>query len=519
MNQKNVKYLMLSKSDVTLMAAGTVINEPSDLTEGQLAIVNSANTTVVANQTTVSPYMVRVVQRVGDELIFSPWIDASKLRKVSAVTGVKSTEQVSFVGYNGTSGSLGGAPASTADYILKGIIKNTKTTYNCTPFITHWSYQAAAAATEQTIAGGLLASFNAWAKRFPEKVLTCERVAATTSVAALATATMVKVTNGSKSVSALLPTIATAAFNPAASTTSVVANAVFNMPSYNGRTFTFTAAALGAGAGYHTILIGTTAYTVADVNDAAANSTAIAAAINAGTQATCVAEGAGVTTITYNEGQYFLPPVVGYKDADANGAYDGYVAVTIASGDAVPVKYLYAATTTAATFELDQPWQGPTGYVIDGTTAATNCGTVTLNGDDFGLKFTSKALPVDFEKRNYEKVRFELGIDGDFPTAVTVTDSVAASEGVGVYAQIGILERQAQMNEGQAWLSTYPSVNYRNETAKMAASDFPLYQTIVDFYDDAMTPVLGDTVKSYATVIIATPNATGHGLIGDVFGI
>lgn len=513
MNQKNVKYLMLSKSDATLMAAGTVINEPGDLTEGQLAIVNSANTTVTTDQTGTSPYMVRVVQRVGDELIFSPWIDASKLRKVTAVTGVKSTEQVSFVGYNGTSGSLGGAPASTSDYILKGIIKNTKTTYNCTPFITHWSYQAAASASEQTIAKGLLDSFNAWAKRFPEKVLACERVAATTSVAAHDTATVVKLTNGSKSVALYIKATAPNT-TLTASTTTIAANTVINAPSWNGRTFTFTCLdAVG-----HTCHIGTESYYIADQNTAADgsdNATALVALINAGTVATAVAATAAVT-VTYNDNFYGLPPMVFSNVAAAPTT----VAVTIASGDAVPVKYVVSATTAAAaTYVLDTEWQGPTGYAYTGTTAATHVGETTLNGDDFGLKFTSKVLPVSFEKRNYEKVRFELGVDGDFPTDVTVTDSVAASEGVGVYAQIGILERQAQMNEGQAWVQSYPSVNYRNETAKMAAYDFPLYQTIVDFYDDAMTPVLGDTVKSYGTVIIATPNATGHGLIGDVFGI
>jgi len=514
MNQKNVKYLMLSKSDVTLLAAGTVINEPTDLTEGQLAIVNSANTTVVASQVAVAPYLVRVVQRVGDELIFSPWIDASKLRKVTAVTGVKSTEQVSFVGYNGTSGSIGGAPASTADYILKGIIKNTKTTYNCTPFIAHWSYQAAASASEQTIAGGLLTSFNAWAKRFPEKVLTCERVAATTAVAALGgSGTVAKLTNGSKTVHAYIKAAA-ANTTLTADDFTVAVGDVINIPSWNGRTFTFSCLdAVG-----HTCHIGTESYYIADAATAADgsdNATALVALINAGTVATAVAAVA-VVTVTYNDNFYGLPPMV-FSDVAAAPAR---VAVTITSGDAVSVKYKAAATaTTAATFTLDTEWQGPTGYVHDFTAEATSIGVTTLNGDDFGLKFTSKALPVDFEKRNYEKVRFELGVDGDFPTVVTVTDSVAASEGIGVYAQIGILERQAQMNEGQAWVNAYPSVNHRNETAKMAAYDFPLYQTIVDFYDDAMTPVLGDTVKSYGTVIIATPNATGHGLIGDVFGI
>ena len=75
------------------------------------------------------------------------------------------------------------------------------------------------------------------------------------------------------------------------------------------------------------------------------------------------------------------------------------------------------------------------------------------------------------------------------------------------------------MNDGQAWVDAYPSRSHRAEAAKINDEDFPLYQTIVEFYDDNFKPLLGDTPKSYATLVIATPNSTGHGLIGDVFGI
>ena len=61
------------------------------------------------------------------------------------------------------------------------------------------------------------------------------------------------------------------------------------------------------------------------------------------------------------------------------------VAVTIASGDAVSVKYVAAATAAAATFELDEPWQGPTGYVIMVPTEATNIGITTLTANAWGL--------------------------------------------------------------------------------------------------------------------------------------
>ena len=160
MNQKNVKYLMVGTADLTLMASGTVISSAADMTEGQLAIVNSTNTTVTTDQTGTAPYMVRVVQKVGDDLVYSPFVDCSKLAGVRAQTGVVPSEQVSYVGYNGTSGAL--VDAASSDYIIKGIMKNVKTTYNITPQINHWSYRSGSTTTEAAVAKGLLDSFNAW---------------------------------------------------------------------------------------------------------------------------------------------------------------------------------------------------------------------------------------------------------------------------------------------------------------------------------------------------------------------
>lgn len=515
MIQKNVKYFMLGTADLTLMTAGTVISSAADMTEGQLAIVNSTNTTVTTDQTGTAPYLVRVVQRVGDELVYSPFIDCSKLRGVRKIDGVNPSEQVSFVGYNGTSGAL--EDAASSDYIIKAIMKNVKTTYNTTPDINHWSYKSAASTSEAAVAKGLLDSFNAWAKRNPEDVLRAERVAATTSVAALTGSGVIyKLTKGLKAVSAYTKTVAASAALTA-STASVTAGDTIHIASTGAKSFSFDALDTD-----HVIYIGSTSYVVADAGTAADgsdNQDAIVTAINAGTQATAVASSTATVTITYKPHIYgTLPPMV-ISDADGTPAN---IAVTALSGDLIPVKYKVSATTSAAaTFELDAPWQGETGYLYESTGATTtsSIGVATLNGDTWGLKFTGKALPVDAEKWNYEKVRFELGLDGDFASTVPVTYSVKANEGIGTKAHLGIIERQAQMNEGQAWVNAYPSVNHRSEIAKMSDSLFPLDQVIVDFYDDNFVPLLGDTPKSYGTVVIATPNGTGQGLIGDVFGI
>jgi len=419
MNQKNVKYLMLGVNNEDIMASGTVIGGPDDLTEGVLAIVDETNETVTTEQTSGK---VRVVQRVGDELIYSPFIDVEKIRRKVSVSGVAATEQVSYVGYNGSSGSLDADTES--DYIIKGIIENVKTVYNGTPFITHWSYKSGASTSQYAIAAGLIESFNKWRKRFAEKVLKADAV----------TSTAVDASN------------------------DFLGDAI--------------------------VVKGLKAFTVAE----------------------SVAEDDGGVYATDTEiavGDFVRIGAVGEGTALTDNVYK----VTAISG----------VGTAEATITVDRPINN-----ASGTYTATDSDIEVIPAADIGdvgIKFTGIALPTDAETRNYEKVRFELGIMGDFTIDTTVTYDTDPSEGNGTYGQIASLERQAAMNEGKAWVQAYPTISYRSQADQIASADYPLYQVIIDFYDDDFKPLLGDTPKSYATVVIATPNATGAGKLETVFAI
>ena len=107
---------------------------------------------------------------------------------------------------------------------------------------------------------------------------------------------------------------------------------------------------------------------------------------------------------------------------------------------------------------------------------------VGIVGNGFVGNAVAKGFNLFAETKVYEKVRFEIGLDG-FTDAVLVTDSVLPSEGVGTQAQLAIFERQASMNDGQAWVQAYPSVQERAEVAKVTASLFPFDQVIIDNND------------------------------------
>ena len=62
---------------------------------------------------------------------------------------------------------------------------------------------------------------------------------------------------------------------------------------------------------------------------------------------------------------------------------------------------------------MDEPWQGPTGYVYAaGTTEATGFGVATLNAANaWGLKFTGVNQPFNPQVDENVKVNFDVLTD------------------------------------------------------------------------------------------------------------
>lgn len=325
----------------------------------------------------------------------------------------------------------------------------------------------------------------------PFRAILCDRIARVTSVAAHDTATIAYLVNGSKTVTLYTKTKAASAALTASATT-IDAGTVVNIPSYNGRTFTFDPTAED-----HVVYIGETSYVVADAGDAAANGAAIVIAINAGTQA--IASGTTTVTITYLENTRALPPMV-ISDADGTPAT---VAVTIASGDAVPVQYVVAATTAAAaTYTLDEPWQGPSGYVYIGTTAATNIGESTLNAANaWGLKFTGVMEPFNPVTGKWTMVRFDV-LGGAFGSFGTEYKAVKANEGHGNWRAVATLEQYAQGNETFYRTSNYPYTP--NRTEAVAGTGGLGYDVITAIFKKSVDfAASGVTVSSPFTLVLA----------------
>lgn len=471
---------------------------PDALPLGSAVLVKTDDKTVEWGAVAANTEYQVVARALDGTIRRSPAFTTADILSKTTQTYTLSTEQVKFFGYDGSAVVGFGTPVTGSTYSLAFWLKHTANTLNNTPEVKTVHY-IATGTTQSAMAKGFQDSFlrTFSTMREPNKVILCDRVALTTSVAAGDTYNMALFTNGSKSVTLWTKdTAATAAVT--ASSTTVASGVVINVPSYNGRSFTFTATADD-----HVIYIGGTSYYVADAGTAQQNADAIVVAINAGTQASASdAAGASTTvTIVYKEGQYYLPPVV-FSNPDAAPAT---VAVTIATGDAIPVKYKTSAATTGAYMTLDNPWQGPTGYTYNGTTEATHSGEATLTSDTWGLKFTGVAQPFNAVTDEVNKVSFDIQ-SSDFGTLVEY-ESVKPTLGSGTFQQVSYLEKFAQWGDKGVVVSAYPPTVYASETN--SAYGYNLY-TVVCNKKPYTSSTTGVTPSNLFTIIIAL-KAT-HGL-------
>jgi hypothetical protein len=205
--------------------------------------------------------------------------------------------------------------------------------------------------------------------------------------------------------------------------------------------------------------------------------------------------------------------------SSADDATFANVTITIASGDATPVKYLaYATTSAAATFLLDTEWLGETGYAYTGTTAATNTGIGTAP-TAWGIKMTGVSPFANnlfiAGTTKYEVPSFKTTVSGftsttvyDYDSSVSTSLGSAASKGTGSYWEASELEWNTQGEEGKKVRMGLPLFQSRSNA--LSTDDY--YDVVMlKYYDDSFTSdALGLNPKAVKTLLIygATVNGT-----------
>lgn len=479
------------------LSSGTKV---TTLPEGQVALVD-AGMRIIANLAALtSGQKFHIVQGmgVGNPVLKLPALTSGSYT-LSGLTYSAPSEQITYVGYNGSSGAIDGDETSTA-YEIAVRFKNNDEANRSQQNYLYGSFKTGATASHKATTTGLTKSLIKQFNETPTNMIKVERVVSGTVADWTGTGTIVKFTKGSKIVRFYVAGDGVMT----ASTGTVADAAVISVPSEQSKSFTFTALTTVD----HDIYIGETLYDVAGAGSAAAEATAIAAAINAGTQAYATVSTAAVT-VTPRPGVVFPAPVV---ITDAGGTPAAAAVIENAVGDRQPSMYVVdGSVSDAASFVLDVAYQGETCYVVGGTyTQGTNSnGGVIASPGNYGIRLVGLPNPYDVMKwRNYHKNRFVVALSDEFNETPKTTNT-HASEGIGAIEEVKQAEFETWGNEGQGLAGTPPEI--RNSITIPTDTRF----SVIDFRQEnevssnVSSSKLGMNVRVYLGIVNADDSGIG----------
>ena len=113
MDQKDVMNIMVGRdvgAKSTANATGTAIATYSDLKDGELVVVNPHNVVVGATEILtdglIAKYGFKFIVRKGTKLEHSDLMKIDNIRSCDGIADSAAAVQVSYIGYNGSSGAI-----------------------------------------------------------------------------------------------------------------------------------------------------------------------------------------------------------------------------------------------------------------------------------------------------------------------------------------------------------------------------------------------------------------------------
>ena len=199
---KNVTQLFVAKSISKTATAGLVIDAYTDIADGEVCVVDprtNAQLTTASYPAGLDRF--KVIQRSGTKLIHSDVVKSGTVKKynISLPASNPAAEQIDYVGYNGTTGSIADLIASNIYTIRLYIRENTISGFMQQKIKEGFWKSGTSAPTQSQIAKGLVESLIKNYSREPVQDLRFERINSGAAANALGTATL-SVTNGSTKV-------------------------------------------------------------------------------------------------------------------------------------------------------------------------------------------------------------------------------------------------------------------------------------------------------------------------------
>lgn len=197
---KNVNQLFVGKNISKTGTASLVITGPSVIADGEVCVVdprNNVHLTTAGYPAGLDGF--RICQRSGDKLIFSDVVKAGSVRKysISLPASNPASEQVDYIGYNGSAGSIADLVANNIYTVRLYILDSTISGFMQQKIKEGFWKSGASVPTQQAVAKNLVESLIKNYSREPIQDIRFERVNAGAAANALGTATAT-VTQGSK---------------------------------------------------------------------------------------------------------------------------------------------------------------------------------------------------------------------------------------------------------------------------------------------------------------------------------
>lgn len=482
MFENQVTYQYIGKADVDTLANGVKVTKASDITVGALVVLDAENKAV---QGTAATGRVRIAQRIGNQLIYSPFFDMAKITNPIHEDYVAPVEQVSYVGYNGTTGSLDGVANKLV--VMQVILQHTMATLNNSPMIKTVPYKTVGA-TQAELALGLVNSANSvFNKRTtPDSLIKFERTMDEAGAVLGTSVDTLTFTKGSKYFSADDIDDATGAG------TVLTLGDYLKIPSRDDMEITLT----GASGTAIVAIVGTGLSHTATFNSSLTTTASDFVTANAAAYLavglTLTSAAAVLTIVKANKSA--ISAAVGTA-TNATGDLAGTALWGTNLTDAVYA--ITAINTTTNIGTLDTEFRSDSFAAEDDS--FTRIDSATALAAEMGIRMIGLA-PSSFNPivDTYQKVEFKITSD-DFVT-MEFTTADEPIKGVGTFEQVAVQEIYSAMNEGQGrFLSTYPPTTYRQEANVDTEYDLITFGGL----DDAFSDIVGNNPKSTQNFILA----------------
>lgn len=169
----NAMHVLVAGNLARTTSASIDPNSANYLADGEVLVVDEAGT-VLDTTSVLTKDEVRLVQRSGDELFWSPVVRASEIKRYIGSAYATDVEQLTYLGFNGTTGAID--VIADNDYLVRVIRQDIQATYMNKEMLKFGAYRTGASATQDEIATGLVTSLIANYSREPEREIKFERI-------------------------------------------------------------------------------------------------------------------------------------------------------------------------------------------------------------------------------------------------------------------------------------------------------------------------------------------------------